>query len=47
MNRIIFKNFLITLKIFNTTDESYIIGELKVVIYISIVLIKASGGTVV
>jgi hypothetical protein len=30
--------FLILLKIFNTTDESYIRNELKVVIYISTVL---------
>ena len=42
----IFKNFVMSLKIFNTTDESYIISELKVVIYISTVLTGASGGTV-
>jgi hypothetical protein len=46
MNRIIFKNFVISFKIFNTTDESYKISELKVVIYTSTVLTRASGGTV-
>jgi hypothetical protein len=40
MNRIIFYDFLISLKIFNTADESYIRSELKVVIYISTVLIE-------
>jgi hypothetical protein len=46
MKRIIFKNFVISFKIFNTTDESYIISELKVVIYTSTVSTGASGGAV-
>jgi hypothetical protein len=40
-NRIIFKHFLMSLKIFNTTDEAtYVRNEFKVVIYIAIVLTK-------
>jgi len=35
-----------SLKILNPTDESYMRSELQVVIYISTVLTRASGGAV-